>query len=234
MTQSHVSLEQVSDQACLIRFGDDINEQTADQILWVTQQLRSLPSVQDLVPSYTTLLVTFDPDRTQGSALHNDINRIISSLSLDSSPRHQDRHTVVIPVYYGHEVGPDLDDVAKHCGLTPDEVIQRHSEQTYRAYATGFAPGFSFLGNTPAELHIPRKSTPRHKVPKGSVAIAENQTAVYPSVTPGGWQILGRTPTELIDWQSDNIGLIATGDQVRFKAISKEEFLALGGVLDGF
>ncbi|MGO3344515.1 MAG: 5-oxoprolinase subunit PxpB [Marinomonas sp.] len=234
MTQHIPTIEQVSDQAVLIRFDNAINEQTADDILWLTTQLKALSSVQDLVPSYTTLLVTFDPDQTQGAYLIDEIKRLILPLSHHHSSTKKEPNTIIIPVYYGDDVGPDLHAVAAHCGLTPDAVIRLHSQQTYRAYAIGFTPGFSFLGNTLPALHIPRKSTPRHKVPKGSVAIAENQTAVYPSVTPGGWQIIGRTPTELINWQSENLGLIATGDHVRFKPISQEEFLAQGGVLDGF
>ncbi len=127
-----------------------------------------------------------------------------------------------------------MEDVAKHCQLSMEEIIKRHSEAVYRAYAIGFTPGFAFLGNTPDELHVPRKTTPRLKVPIGSVAIAENQTAVYPSVTPGGWQIIGRTPINLIDWGSKNLALIAMGDSVRFESISRDEFLVQGGQLDGF
>ena len=121
-----------------------------------------------------------------------------------------------------------------HGHLSINGVIKRHNETVYRAYAIGFTPGFAFLGNTPDELHVPRKTTPRLKVPVGSVAIAENQTAVYPSVTPGGWQIIGRTPVNLIDWGSENLALIAMGDAVRFEAISRDEFLVQGGQLDGF
>ncbi|WOD09091.1 carboxyltransferase domain-containing protein [Marinomonas sp. GJ51-6] len=102
--------------------------------------------------------------------------------------------------------------------MSMEEVIKRHSETTYRAYAIGFTPSFAFLGNTPKELHVPRKTTPRLKVPIGSVALAENQTAVYPSVTPGGWQIIGRTPVQLVDWGSENLALIAMGDSVRFES----------------
>ena len=232
--QPKPSVEQVNEQAYLLRFGNQINEQTADQILWSSQQLNTLAGVQDLIPSYTTILLTFSIEAKQQSKRLDDIQNILNT-SLEQPARASDqRKTIVIPVYYGDEVGPDLNEVAEHCHMTPNEIIHHHSETTYRAYAIGFTPGFSFLGSTPDALHIPRKNTPRHKVPKGSVAIAENQTAVYPSVTPGGWRIIGRTPLELVDWDSEHLGLIATGDSVRFEPISRDEFLAQGGMLDGF
>ncbi|MCB5162990.1 5-oxoprolinase subunit PxpB [Marinomonas algarum] len=227
------SIDMVSNQACLLTFGQTINESTSNHIAQITQSLKHLEGVVDLVPSYTTLLVVFDDDCYDRFAIVKAIRHAIATIDPNKSTV-ADQREVVIPVYYHQEVGPDIDDVARHCQLSADEVIQRHHSTTYRAYAIGFTPGFAFLGNTPDELHVSRKSTPRLKVPIGSVAIAENQTAVYPSVTPGGWQIIGRTPINLIDWGSENLALIAMGDSVRFEPISKEEFLALGGQLDGF
>ncbi|MEO9654019.1 5-oxoprolinase subunit PxpB [Marinomonas sp.] len=227
------SIEMVSDHACLLRFSEIINEQVSNQIALVTSYLKVLPGIVDLVPSYTTLLVVFDSDHFDRYAICKTIRDTITEIDPEQSLQ-ADIREVVIPVYYGTEVGPDLDDVAAHCQLSIEEIIQRHSQTLYRAYAIGFTPGFAFLGNTPDELHVPRKTTPRLKVPTGSVAIAENQTAVYPSVTPGGWQIIGRTPINLIDWGSKNLALIAMGDAVRFEAISRDEFLVLGGQLDGF
>lgn len=234
MTFPKPTIEQVNEEAYLLRFGSQINEQTADQILWTTRQLKRLHGIQDLIPSYTTILLTLKTPAEQQHKQLDDIENILNASSEQTALPLDQRKVVVIPVYYGNEVGPDLQEVATHCQMTPEEVIQRHSATLYRAYTIGFTPGFSFLGSTPDELHIPRKRTPRHKVPKGSVAIAENQTAVYPSVTPGGWQIIGRTPMELVDWSSEHLGLIATGDSVRFEAISREAFLEQGGTLDGF
>lgn len=226
-------IDMVSNQACLLTFGQVINEATSNYIAQVTLSLKSLAGIVDLVPSYTTLLVVFDDDQYDRFAIFKTIRDTLASVDpADFSM--QDQREVVIPVYYGQEVGPDIEDVAQHCQLSAEQVIQRHHDTTYRAYAIGFTPGFAFLGNTPDELHVPRKSTPRLKVPIGSVAIAENQTAVYPSVTPGGWQIIGRTPVNLIDWGSKNLALIAMGDSVRFEPISRDEFLVLGGQLDGF
>lgn len=227
------NIEMVSNQACLLTFSKVISEATSNYIAQVTQRLKSLAGVIDLVPSYTTLLVVFDDDHFDRFAIFKTIRQTIETIDPNDFSI-KDQREVVIPVYYGKEVGPDIEDVASHCKLSIDEIIRRHHETTYRAYAIGFTPGFAFLGNTPDELHVPRKTTPRLKVPVGSVALAENQTAVYPSVTPGGWQIIGRTPVNLIDWGSKNLALIAMGDSVRFEPISRDEFLVLGGQLDGF
>ena len=227
------NLEMVSNQACLLTFSQVISEATSNYIAQVTQHLAKLSGIVDLVPSYTTLLVVFDDDHYDRFAIFKTIRQTIENIDPNDFSI-KDQREVVIPVYYGKEVGPDIEDVANHCQLSIEEVIKRHSETTYRAYAIGFTPGFAFLGNTPDELHVPRKTTPRLKVPIGSVALAENQTAVYPSVTPGGWQIIGRTPVNLIDWGSKNLALIAMGDAVRFEPISRDEFLVQGGQLDGF
>lgn len=227
------NIEMVSNQACLLTFSQVISEATSNYIAQVTQQLAKLAGIVDLVPSYTTLLVVFDDDHYDRFAIFKTIRQTIEAIDPNDFSV-KDQREVIIPVYYGKEVGPDIEDVASHCKLSIDEVIKRHHETTYRAYAIGFTPGFAFLGNTPDELHVPRKTTPRLKVPIGSVALAENQTAVYPSVTPGGWQIIGRTPINLIDWGSKNLALIAMGDSVRFEPISRDEFLVQGGHLDGF
>ena len=232
-TATPIEINLVSDQACLLQFSSVISDAVADQISLVTTALRELEGIIDLIPSYTTLLVVFDTSCFDRFAIQKALQGVLDSIDWSSAGNRVSQE-VVIPVYYGPEVGPDLEDVAKHCQLDTDEVIRLHSTTTYRAYAIGFTPGFAFLGNTPEALHVPRKTTPRLKVPIGSVAIAERQTAVYPSVTPGGWQILGRTPIALVDWASDSLALINAGDSVRFEPMTKEEFLAQGGNLDGF
>ncbi|WP_417507892.1 5-oxoprolinase subunit PxpB [Marinomonas gallaica] len=228
-----IEISLVSDQACLLQFSNIISDAVADQISLVTTALREFEGIIDLIPSYTTLLVVFDTGCFDRFAIQKALQGVLASIDWSSAGNRASQE-VVIPVYYGPEVGPDLEDVATHCQLDIEEVIRLHSTTTYRAYAIGFTPGFAFLGNTPEVLHVPRKTTPRLKVPLGSVAIAERQTAVYPSVTPGGWQILGRTPIALVDWASDSLALIKAGDNVRFEPMTKEEFLAQGGNFDGF
>ncbi|REG83789.1 5-oxoprolinase subunit PxpB [Marinomonas pollencensis] len=228
-----ITIEMVNEQSCLLRFADHIDDTVADAIGLVTLRLRDLDGIIDTIPSYTSLLVTFAIEQYDQVAICQQIQSLLNNLDMADIKSRVSRE-IVIPVYYAEEVGPDLQEVADHCGMTVEEVIQLHSQTTYRAYAIGFTPGFAFLGNTPEVLHVPRKNTPRLKVPTGSVAIAERQTAVYPGVSPGGWQILGRTPTPLVDWQSDSLALIEVGDNVRFEAISQAEFIAQGGQLDGF
>ena len=226
-------LDLVSDHACLLTFSDSINETVADVIAQVTKALRHCEGIIDLVPSYTTLLVIFDTDHYDRFKITNKIKSLSASVDLNTIGNNE-RREVIIPVYYDPEVGPDLEEVATQCQLSIEDVIRLHSSTRYRAFAIGFSPGFAFLGNTPEAIRMPRKTTPRLKVPLGSVAIAEQQTAVYPSITPGGWQILGRTPIALVDWQSESLALIEVGDMVRFNPITRDEFLAQGGQLNGF
>ncbi|CUB04600.1 5-oxoprolinase subunit PxpB [Marinomonas fungiae] len=226
-------LDLVSDHACLLTFSKVIDDTVADVIAQVTKALRTCEGIIDLVPSYTTLLVIFDTDHYDRFKITNKIKSLSASVDLNTIGNNE-RREVIIPVYYDPEVGPDLEEVATQCQLSIEDVIRLHSSTRYRAFAIGFSPGFAFLGNTPEAIRMPRKTTPRLKVPLGSVAIAEQQTAVYPSITPGGWQILGRTPIALVDWQSESLALIEVGDMVRFDPITRDEFLAQGGQLNGF
>ncbi len=131
---------------------------------------------------------------------------------------------VEIPVCYGGEFGPDLEEVAVARGLRPERVIELHSSQTYHAYFLGFAPGFAYLGELPDSLATPRLATPRRKVPAGSVGIAGKQTAVYPFATPGGWNLLGRTPLRMFQAEREPMGLLDVGDEVRFRPIAAKNF----------
>jgi inhibitor of KinA len=134
---------------------------------------------------------------------------------------------VEIPVCYGGEFGPDLESVAATLGLKPERVVELHSSQNYHVYFLGFAPGFAYLGDLPEELATPRLTNPRKRVPAGSLGIAGKQTAVYPFATPGGWNLLGRTPLEMFRADREPLGLLEMGDQVKFRPITREEFAAL-------
>ncbi|MEI7024979.1 5-oxoprolinase subunit PxpB [Paenibacillus sp. y28] len=140
-----------------------------------------------------------------------------------------DCRLVRLPVCYGGEYGPDLAFVALHTGLSEREVIRRHSEAEYKVYMIGFAPGFPYLGGLPPELSAPRRSQPRPEVPRGAVGIAGTQTGVYPQVTPGGWQIIGRTPLSLFQPDCDPPALLQAGDRIRFVPINPVEYAALSG-----
>ena len=226
-------IESVNENTCMVYFGDQIGAESAGLVKRATDRLRRDMSdlIVDLVPSYTSILVTWDLEQADRFAIVRWVRAAIDSED-DGSTEGDSARIVELPVYYDREVGLDLEDVCEHAGLSRDEVVRIHSEQLYQVYAIGFAPGFAYLGSTDERIAIPRKSTPRLKVPTGSVGIAGTQTAIYPSCTPGGWQIIGRTPQKMVDWDSDSLALVQVGDQVRFRAISRDEFLELGGNLD--
>lgn len=226
-------IEGVNESACIVYFGDSICEDTAEQVKQATDAIRASLSdvITDLVPSYTSILVCYDLERIDRFGIHSRLRRALESQT--ATPQDEaTSQTLELPVYYGPEVALDLPDVCDFAGLPADEVIRLHSEQTYRVYAIGFSPGFAFLGSTDSRIAMPRKSTPRLKVPVGSVGIAGSQTAIYPSATPGGWQIVGRTPSRMVDWDSDSLALAQIGDRIKFRAIDRDEFIRLGGQFD--
>jgi KipI family sensor histidine kinase inhibitor len=167
--------------------------------------------ITDVVPSYTTLGVYYDSAAIDYAAV---VALVAPLLVASGAPREESAATVLeIPVRYD---GPDLQEVAERTGLTVDEVIARHSARSYRAYACGFQPGFAYLGDLDEALALPRRSSPRVRVPPGSVAIAGRQTAVYPLQTPGGWHLIGSTTLRMFDATREPPALIRPGDAVRF------------------
>ena len=185
----------------------------------------------DLVPAYTTLLLSFREPVKERQTLRRVLQALVDEV-MQTQLQSSGGRVIKIPVYYGEEAALDAGEVEQLTGMEFGEVCRLHQSQAYRVYAIGFAPGFAYLGSTPEALRVPRKSTPRLTVPKGSVALADNQTAIYPASSPGGWQIIGRSPLEMIDWQRESPMLVNAGDKVEFYAISREEFLEMGGALD--
>lgn len=182
----------------------------------------------DLVPSYASLLIIYDPLQTDHLSVSHRVRGALQSLQTESI---EDGRTVVLPVYYAPESGEDLEALAESAGLTIEEVIALHSSSEYRVYAIGFAPGFAYLGEVDERIAAPRLATPRQKVPRGAVAIADRQTAVYPATSPGGWNLIGRCPTRMFDPDASPTMPVNVGDRVRFEAISREQYLSLGGEL---
>lgn len=224
-------IECVSENSILVTLGDQIDPTINARISWLCHWLEGqhLPWLIDLVPSYTTLLLVYDPMALDFRGVTRCVQGALaqldgaSAVSRPSAKRHD------IPVYYSAETGPDLSELAHQKGLTERRIIELHCQREYQVYAIGFMPGFGFLGTTDPLLHTPRKDTPRPRVPAGSVAIANQQTAIYPKASPGGWQLIGRSPTPLFD--RDSLSLLQIGDRVRFRPISRVEFLKLGGQL---
>jgi KipI family sensor histidine kinase inhibitor len=167
-------------------------------------------------------------DKTDPFAVRTALQQALSNLDGNESTSGQ---LVTLPVYYSEESGPDLNVVAKLRNISIEDVIEIHQQQEYRVYAIGFAPGFAYLGEVDERIAAPRLSTPRQKVPRGAVAIADRQTAVYPAQSPGGWNLIGLCPTRMFNPELQPSMPVQVGDRIRFKAIERDEFLQLGGEL---
>lgn len=207
--------------------------QQAEQLIRKAMEQELADDIIDLVPSYASLMVMFNMMTTDHHQIRNKLRILLQSINDNSKGQcAADESTIVeLPVYYSNESGPDLSVIAQRAQLTVEQIIELHQAQEYRVYAIGFAPGFAYLGEVDERIAAPRLSTPRMKVPKGAVAIADRQTAVYPSVSPGGWNIIGLCPINMFDAKATPTMPVNVGDRVKFKAISKDEFLSLGGVL---
>jgi KipI family sensor histidine kinase inhibitor len=205
----------------LVRFGERIDVGLSRKIAALARQLAD-PGIIEIIPSYTTLLIEYDPCRLARASLIAMVEDVWRAVDVEHSVTGQ-RPPVEIPVAYGGAHGPDLPLVARHAGLTPDEVIRRHSESEYTVGAVGFSPGFGYLIGLDDEIVTPRLKVPRLRVPEGSVAIGGAQTAVYPVETAGGWNLIGRTGLPLFDPAREDPFLLRTGDTVRFRPVERYE-----------
>lgn len=215
-----------SDQAVIVYLGEEISLPAHERVLRLLRQLQRDPPrwLRNIQPAYTSLMVTFDARRVGHAGVESLLRKYEKRAGL---ARNTKARRVEVPVCYGGEFGPDLEEVAKFHGLKPEEVIKLHCSQRYHAYFLGFAPGFAYLGDLTAELATPRLESPRKSVPAGSVGIAGKQTAIYPFATPGGWRLIGRTPTAVFRSDGRPMNVISIGDQVEFRAISREQFLQM-------
>lgn len=227
MNQGQFSISPISECSILIRFDDTITvEHIGELAHQIVDKLNLI--VMNVVPSYRTILIDYLPFRIQESVIIQTLNEIVSRFDVQSMDNKQPNY-ISIPVYYSNETALDLDRFQQN-GLSMDKLIELHTKPVYTVSAIGFAPGFAFLSDVSPELSMPRHHTPRTNVPAGSVAIADSKTAVYPSDSPGGWNIIGRTPISLF---TDTPPFIPfeVGDKVTFGSISIQEFVSLGGVL---
>jgi KipI family sensor histidine kinase inhibitor len=214
-----VTIRPASDRSILVSFGDTISLESHHLVFHLTRSLMGVRGILNLHPAYSSVLVEFDPRLVEGASIQALVHR---KMALDAGqPEAETPRTVEIPVRYGGEFGPDLDDVARHTGLSPERVVELHSSAQYLVYFLGFAPGFAYLGGLPPELTTPRISAPRKHVPAGSVAIGGNQTGVYPIVSPGGWRLIGRTSVKLFDPGAAEPVLLRMGDHLRFVATAE-------------
>jgi inhibitor of KinA len=206
-------LKPLGDSSILIQLGDEIDPTLNQRVHALDTLLQSIPAVIETVPAYCTLLVHYDSLTTT----YNEIkNQIEEKLTLIDESTHRSSRRLEIPVLYGNASDSDFDSVATTLALSPSELIRLHSEREYTVYMMGFTPGFPYMGILDERLTLPRLSTPRTRVPMGSVAIAGSQTGIYSVDSPGGWHILGHTPLKLFDPTSENPFLFAPGDKVKF------------------
>lgn len=219
-----MDIKLVNEQSILLYFKEEISEDNYKEVDATTQYIlsKNISAIKDIVPSYRAIMVNFDNELI-------NYEELIKRLDLDNI-EHLDLNTktekrvIHIPVLYNSEVGPDLEEVANHNDLTVEDVIDIHSSNEYLVYMLGFMPGFPFLGGLDERLHTPRRSEPRVKIDAGSVGIANNQTGLYPSDSPGGWQIIGRTPLKVFDQYSEPMTLYEAGDYIKFYAIDESTF----------
>ena len=228
--EQEIQFEALAEDALLLRFGERIDVDLNAKLQAAATRLRNRLPELECVPAYASLLLRFDPSTwvgDDGQHPHRRLQAVVGAVLRDHDQVTVASRELVIPVCYGGEYGPDLDDVAACCRLDADAVIARHTAGSYHVAMLGFAPGFPYLLGLDPQLAVPRRSDPRQRVPAGSVAIGGSQTGIYPEVLPGGWQLIGRTPLRLFDVAASDPSLLAAGDRVRFRAIDEATFRQL-------
>jgi len=210
------------DTALVVEFGDRIDRDVSARVLSLAQliEAEAIPGVVEVVPTFRSLMVHYEPLVLSHGDLERRLLVLIDRITAQERPGRQWR----LPACYDPELGPDLTDVAARTGLPVAQVIERHSATLFHIYMMGFLPGLPYLGSLPAELELPRRENPRLRVPPGSIAIAMAMTTIYPLESPGGWNLLGRTPVAMWDLRRPEPSLLAAGDKVTFAPISLREY----------
>lgn len=209
------------DSALLVNFEQKIDEAINNQVLSLYKQLKEIKEVTFLIPAYCSLTVGFGK-QTSFKVLSKQIEDLTSKS--ESTDLELNSKIIEIPVCYEAPYALDMNEVSEKTGLTQQEIIDTHCQETYKVYMLGFVAGFAYLGSLPEQLFCPRKTEPRKEVLAGSVGLAGLQTGIYPANAPGGWQIIGRTPVPTFSPKADNPTLFKAGDAVKFKSISSSEF----------
>ena len=213
----------MGDRGLLLEFGDEISSEVNEKVRRMALAIpaEAIEGIIETIPTYRSLLIIYNPLILFLNNLKEKLLRIEDGLKQTPFPEPK---LTRIPVVYGGTCGPDLEGVAKYHQISAEDVIQLHCSKPYFIYMIGFMPGFPYMGELPDVLVTPRLKTPRLSVPAGSVAIAQKQTGIYPMESPGGWQIIGRTPTKMFDPEREPPALLQMGDLVQFYQISEKEF----------
>ena len=223
-----ISINDASENSIIVYFGSETSDSISNQInaFCIHMKTNYQTYIIDLISSYASVLLIFDVPNIS----HSEIKRIVraSLAKLEKSSKKSsvsdEKQVITLPVLYGGENGPDLSTIAKNAGISEREVISIHESKPYLVYAIGFAPGFAYLGEVDPKIATPRLKTPRQTVPKGAVAIADRQTAVYPAESPGGWNIIGICPIPMFNSLSPPYMPVSVGDTVKFESIDENQF----------
>ena len=219
-----ISILTAGDSSLLVQFGNEIRPEINRKITSTVQLMKEqhIEGVLDVIPAFCSLLINYDPRVVSYEDLKE---RISGLLKLETKAGAERKRIFEIPVCYGGKYGPDMEFIAKNAGLTEEEVIQIHSSRDYLIYMLGFLPGFCYLGGLDERIHTPRLATPRIKIEAGSVGIGGSQTGIYPMDSPGGWQLMGKTPVKTYDPDRKVPILVEAGDYIRFVPINEEEYM---------
>lgn len=229
--QNKIKLLTAGDSSILLQFGSTIDPAINRKIAATVQLMREqhINGVTDVIPAFCSLLINYDPRVIS----YEQIKRRMEALvKIDVTAGDTRKRVFEIPVCYGGEYGPDIQNIADHAGLSVEEVIQIHTSRDYLIYMLGFLPGFTYLGGLDERIHTPRLANPRIRIPAGSVGIGGSQTGIYPMDSPGGWQLMGMTPVKTYDPDREVPILVEAGDYIRFVAIDEDEFHRIKELVD--
>lgn len=211
------------DGALVVEFGDAIDRAVSDRVLALAAAVEDIGGVTELVPTFRSLLVQYDPLRTSATEIEHAVRKRLGGAGASRAAPRRWR----LPACYDESLAPDLADIAERAGIGTDEVAALHSGTPYHVYLVGFTPGFAYMGDVSERLAFPRRTDPRVKVPAGSVAVAGRMTGVYPLESPGGWHLIAACPVKFFDVQAREPSLLAPGDEVLFEPVSRRDYDAI-------
>ncbi|MFS2151899.1 MULTISPECIES: 5-oxoprolinase subunit PxpB [unclassified Rhizobium] len=217
------------DSALVVEFSDQIDEYTNERVIALADMLATRPitGVIETVPTYRSLLVAYDPVIIRGKTLSSSLQTLLGQLSVGGATARR----ITVPVLYGEEVGIDLDELADMKQMSREELIALHASADYRVYMIGFAPGFSYLGGLPRQLHTPRLAVPRQRIDASAIGIGGKQASINSVPGPSGWRFIGRTPLKLFDPSRPQPFLLRAGDRVRFRPVGADEAESLDAAI---